>query len=68
MRDAGTPSPSRKKRNNSTPTKNRAANEKRLILETLIAPATIDTRPKVIIKSVYRILFSFGFVIRFFFA
>ncbi|XP_031632855.1 uncharacterized protein LOC116346788 isoform X2 [Contarinia nasturtii] len=43
-----TPSPARKKRNNSTPTKTRAANEKRLILETLIAPATIDTsnRPK----------------------
>lgn len=46
----GTPSPARKKRNNSTPTKTRAADEKRLILETLIAPATIDTsnRPKVI--------------------
>ncbi|XP_055323439.1 uncharacterized protein LOC129578625 isoform X2 [Sitodiplosis mosellana] len=43
-----TPSPARKKRNNSTPTKTRAAVEKRLILETLIAPATIDTgnRPK----------------------
>lgn len=53
----GTPSPARKKRNNSTPTKTRAANEKRLILETLIAPATIDTstRPKVISHENYKI-------------
>lgn len=48
--DEGTPSPSRKKRNNSTPTKNKAI-EKQLILETLIAPATIDIRPKVSINA-----------------
>lgn len=46
LTNKGTPSPARKKRNNSTPTKNKA-DEKRLIIETLIAPATIDTRPKV---------------------